>query len=222
MSVGVVLPRPALRRAAAHGHRGTLLDRTIAETPGGRATDARRRAASGPCASRRTSRSESRAYAGDRWLLAGDAGSFLDPVFSTGVAIALESGLEAAQAVDRGLAAGDLSARRFATLRAPPAPALSLVPPLRARLLHPRLPRSLLRPGPPRCSGRWSRLSPATGGPRGPRARGRGTSFCSRASRSGSRSCRGSRGWAPATREGRAPHRRQIRLRSRRRRTQFR
>jgi 2-polyprenyl-6-methoxyphenol hydroxylase-like FAD-dependent oxidoreductase len=55
----------------------------------------------------------SRAYAGDRWVLAGDAGSFLDPVFSTGVAIALESGLEAAQAVADGLAAGDLSVRRF-------------------------------------------------------------------------------------------------------------
>ena len=29
-----------------------------------------------------------RAYAGDRWIVVGDAGSFLDPVFSTGVAIA--------------------------------------------------------------------------------------------------------------------------------------
>ena len=55
----------------------------------------------------------SRAYAGDRWMLAGDAGSFLDPVFSTGVAIALESGLEAAQAMAGGLAADDLSVRRF-------------------------------------------------------------------------------------------------------------
>jgi len=43
------------------------------------------------------------AYAGDRWLLAGDAGSFLDPVFSTGVLLALSSGVEAAEAVDRGL-----------------------------------------------------------------------------------------------------------------------
>ena len=60
----------------------------------------------------------SRAYAGDRWLLAGDAGSFLDPVFSTGVAIALESGLEAAQAVSAGLEAGDLSVRRFARFTA--------------------------------------------------------------------------------------------------------
>jgi 2-polyprenyl-6-methoxyphenol hydroxylase-like FAD-dependent oxidoreductase len=56
----------------------------------------------------------SKAYAGDRWVLAGDAGSFLDPVFSTGVAIALESGLEAAQAVADGLTHGDLSAHRFA------------------------------------------------------------------------------------------------------------
>ncbi|MBL9079113.1 MAG: tryptophan 7-halogenase [Planctomycetes bacterium] len=37
-------------------------------------------------------------YHGDRWLLAGDAGSFLDPVFSTGVLMALRSGLEAADA----------------------------------------------------------------------------------------------------------------------------
>ena len=52
-------------------------------------------------------------YAGDRWVMAGDAGSFLDPVFSSGVAIAMESGLEAAQAIDAGLAAGDLTARAF-------------------------------------------------------------------------------------------------------------
>ncbi len=37
-------------------------------------------------------------YAGDGWLLAGDAGSFLDPVFSTGVLLALESGCEAGRA----------------------------------------------------------------------------------------------------------------------------
>lgn len=54
------------------------------------------------------------AYAGDRWLLAGDAGSFLDPVFSTGVLVALESGIEAAAAIDAALAAGDLRARSFA------------------------------------------------------------------------------------------------------------
>jgi 2-polyprenyl-6-methoxyphenol hydroxylase-like FAD-dependent oxidoreductase len=39
-----------------------------------------------------------RTYGGDRWLLAGDAGSFLDPVFSTGVLMALRGGIEAADA----------------------------------------------------------------------------------------------------------------------------
>ncbi|MFN3241356.1 MAG: NAD(P)/FAD-dependent oxidoreductase [Planctomycetota bacterium] len=41
-------------------------------------------------------------YCGDRWLLAGDAGSFLDPVWSTGVQMALQSGVEAADACERG------------------------------------------------------------------------------------------------------------------------
>jgi flavin-dependent dehydrogenase len=47
-----------------------------------------------------------RAYAGDRWLLLGDAGSFLDPVFSTGVQFALEAGIEAADAVHHALRSG--------------------------------------------------------------------------------------------------------------------
>jgi FADH2-dependent halogenase len=55
----------------------------------------------------------SRRYAGDRFLLAGDAGSFLDPVFSTGVAIALESGFEAADTLDRALGRGELAANSF-------------------------------------------------------------------------------------------------------------
>ena len=52
-------------------------------------------------------------HAGDRWLLAGDAGAFLDPIFSTGVLMAMESGVEAAAAVHRGLTAGDLSRAAF-------------------------------------------------------------------------------------------------------------
>ena len=87
----------------------------------------------------------SRAYAGDRWVLAGDAGSFLDPVFSTGVAIALESGLEAAQAV----AAGSRRRRSVRSpvrpLRATPATAVPVVPTLRARVLHAGVPGSVLR-----------------------------------------------------------------------------
>ena len=113
MSVGVVLPRPAydaLPRMAIEA----LLDHTIAETPAVAALmrEARRE---WPVRVEKDFSFGARAYAGDRWLLVGDAGSFLDPVFSTGVAIALESGVEAGRALDRALATGDLSARAFAT-----------------------------------------------------------------------------------------------------------
>jgi flavin-dependent dehydrogenase len=111
MSVGVVLPREAAQ--ALHGlEAGDLLDRMIADTP----VVAELLASARREWSVRVEKDfsfASRAYAGDRWILSGDAGSFLDPVFSTGVAIALESGLEAAQAVAVGLSTGDLSARQF-------------------------------------------------------------------------------------------------------------
>ncbi len=52
--------------------------------------------------------------ADDGLVLTGDAFSFLDPVFSSGVFLALRSGEMAADAVDEALRAGDLSASRFA------------------------------------------------------------------------------------------------------------
>ncbi len=52
--------------------------------------------------------------AADGLLLAGDAFAFLDPVFSSGVYLALKSGEMAADAIDAALTAGDTSARRFA------------------------------------------------------------------------------------------------------------
>src|SRR6185369_4518661 len=52
--------------------------------------------------------------AADGLLLAGDAFAFLDPVFSSGVFLALKSGEMAADAVDAALAAGDTSGARFA------------------------------------------------------------------------------------------------------------
>jgi flavin-dependent dehydrogenase len=42
-------------------------------------------------------------FAGNRWLLAGDAAGFIDPVFSTGVFLALNSGEAAADAVHEAL-----------------------------------------------------------------------------------------------------------------------
>ena len=52
--------------------------------------------------------------AADGLLLAGDAFAFLDPVFSSGVFLALKSGEMAADAVDAALTAGDTSGARFA------------------------------------------------------------------------------------------------------------
>ncbi len=51
--------------------------------------------------------------AGDGLILAGDAFAFLDPVFSSGVFLALKSGEMAADAVEEALVAGDVSASRF-------------------------------------------------------------------------------------------------------------
>ncbi len=55
----------------------------------------------------------SRYCAADGIVLAGDAFAFLDPVFSSGVLLALRSGELAADAADAALTAGDYSAARF-------------------------------------------------------------------------------------------------------------
>jgi flavin-dependent dehydrogenase len=46
-----------------------------------------------------------RQLAGERWLLAGDAAGFIDPIFSTGVFVAIESAERAANAIDTALEA---------------------------------------------------------------------------------------------------------------------
>lgn len=112
MSVGVVLPQSAMKALRADFNPTELLDRAIVESPAVAhlLQHARRE---WPVRMERDFSFGSKTYAGDRWVLAGDAGSFLDPVFSTGVAIALESGVEAAQAVHAGLASGNLAAGQF-------------------------------------------------------------------------------------------------------------
>jgi FADH2-dependent halogenase len=54
-------------------------------------------------------------HAGDRYIITGDAGAFLDPIFSTGVLLAMQSGIEAAEALSVALRDGDFRARRFAS-----------------------------------------------------------------------------------------------------------
>ncbi|HZR82035.1 MAG TPA: FAD-dependent oxidoreductase [Candidatus Binatia bacterium] len=110
-SVGLVVPKDvhAGRRSAP---LADALDRYVAETPA---------AAALLSAARRVSEVrfdadysyESSRYAGDRWLVVGDAGAFLDPIFSTGVLLALQAGIDAADALDAAIAAGDLSRARF-------------------------------------------------------------------------------------------------------------
>jgi flavin-dependent dehydrogenase len=55
----------------------------------------------------------SKRIAGDGWVLVGDAFGFLDPIYSSGVFLALKSGELAADSVNEALAAGDLSGERL-------------------------------------------------------------------------------------------------------------
>jgi flavin-dependent dehydrogenase len=55
----------------------------------------------------------SRRLAGDGWVLVGDAFAFLDPLYSSGVLLALKSGELAADAIGEGLAKGDTSAQQL-------------------------------------------------------------------------------------------------------------
>jgi flavin-dependent dehydrogenase len=55
----------------------------------------------------------SSAVAGDGWVLVGDAFGFLDPLYSSGVLLALKSGELAAEAIVEGLVRGDTSAAQL-------------------------------------------------------------------------------------------------------------
>jgi flavin-dependent dehydrogenase len=53
------------------------------------------------------------AMQGDGWLAVGDAGGFLDPLFSTGAHLAMVGALHAARAIDETLATGEPERARF-------------------------------------------------------------------------------------------------------------
>ena len=57
----------------------------------------------------------SRQVAGDGWVLVGDAFGFLDPLYSSGILLALISGAQAADAITEGLAKGNTSAAQLGT-----------------------------------------------------------------------------------------------------------
>lgn len=112
MSVGVVLPRNRYQQMP-EGSPEERLKRAFADTPivAELMRDAKQE---WPVRVEKDFSYSASQYAGDRWILAGDAGSFLDPVFSTGVSIAMESGIEAAAELDRALKKNDFSAHSFA------------------------------------------------------------------------------------------------------------
>lgn len=58
---------------------------------------------------------KSREAAGDGWVLCGDAFGFIDPVYSSGVFLAMKGGEFVADAVDAALKAGDTSAAALGT-----------------------------------------------------------------------------------------------------------
>lgn len=107
-SVGLVVPRDLLRRMP--GRTGEeRFDAAVAANPV-LAELMRGAHRTRPVRTEKDFSYRASAYAGDRWVLVGDAGSFLDPVFSTGVSTAMESGIEAAQALDAAADRDDFSA----------------------------------------------------------------------------------------------------------------
>ncbi|MGO8998066.1 MAG: NAD(P)/FAD-dependent oxidoreductase [Polyangiaceae bacterium] len=110
-SVGASASRAWVRR-----HPGedapALYARAIAETPGAR------RFLEGaeqlwPARATADYSFKVRDLAGDGWLAVGDAGGFIDPLFSTGAHLAMYGGFHGADAIDAALAAGDVSRARF-------------------------------------------------------------------------------------------------------------
>ena len=111
-SVGVVFPKNLFVRLPG-GTNEERLNRAFADTPV-LAELMRHATREWPVRAEKDFSYTTSSYAGDRWILVGDAGAFLDPVFSTGVAIALESGLEAAAELDRAARSGIFGASCFA------------------------------------------------------------------------------------------------------------
>lgn len=111
-SVGAVIPQSVHRRESRDTPEASLAH-YIASTPGA----ARLMASARQVTPVRFDADYSylgTVMAGDRWVTVGDAAAFLDPIFSTGVVMAMQGGLDVAAAIDAGLRDGDLSRRRFA------------------------------------------------------------------------------------------------------------
>jgi FADH2-dependent halogenase len=111
MSVGVVLPRESYH-AVARATPDETLDAVVSATPNVLRLLSRSQVVTKAHFEADYSYLHS-CQAGDRFALVGDAGAFLDPIFSTGVLLAMQSGVEAADAIVAGLRSGNLGASNF-------------------------------------------------------------------------------------------------------------
>jgi flavin-dependent dehydrogenase len=110
VSVGVVAPFDELFRRRSP-HEQTYREE-VARSPAVRERVSPGRRATGYFATRDYSY-RAKVVAGDGWVLVGDAFGFLDPLYSSGVLLALRSGEMAADAIADGLARGDTGAAQL-------------------------------------------------------------------------------------------------------------
>jgi len=109
VSVGVVAPHDYLFKERATKDHETIYFEEVARCPGvqPRIEGATR------CAPFRAAKEysyRSRQVAGDGWVLVGDAYGFLDPLYSSGILLAVVSGALAADCIHEGFVRGDTSA----------------------------------------------------------------------------------------------------------------
>jgi flavin-dependent dehydrogenase len=112
LSVGVVADVDYLFKSRATKDHETIYFEEVARCPGLQPRLANATRATEFFAAKEYSY-KSRQAAGDGWVLVGDAFGFLDPLYSSGVLLALKSGQLAADAVVEGLRNGDTSAAQL-------------------------------------------------------------------------------------------------------------
>jgi flavin-dependent dehydrogenase len=114
VSVGVVAPFDYLFKG--RGDRETTYKEEVDQCPGVRERIASATRLTGYFATKDYSYRANRA-AGDGWVLVGDAYGFLDPLYSSGVLLALKSGELAADAILEGFENNDLSGAQLGKWR---------------------------------------------------------------------------------------------------------
>ncbi|MEU2790549.1 NAD(P)/FAD-dependent oxidoreductase [Streptomyces sp. NPDC007100] len=111
-SIGVVTQKSRFKEAAANDLEAFFWDSIDSRPELGRALRAARRVR--PFKSEGDYSYAVRELCGDGWLLIGDAARYVDPIFSSGVSVALNSARMAARDIIAAHAAGDFTRQRFA------------------------------------------------------------------------------------------------------------